>query len=337
MTTETQAGKHVQWGVLGAARILRRTLPGLKAAHNADLVAIASRDQAKGREAALQWGAKQSFASYEALLADPQIEAVYIPLPNALHIEWVIKAVEAGKHVLCEKPLALTVEDVRRVEEAARRNNRLVMEAFMYRFHPQQAQVREWLAAGQIGQARLLRGTYAFPLATNAFNIRLDKSLGGGATWDVGCYGVNVSRWMFGAEPLRVMATGTIDHGVDMDVVAVLDFTDGRRAVLDYGLTYGRRSFYEIIGQAGSLSVENMWQEPDIAASVYLRNDKGLTTTEIAPANHFQLEVEAFSQVILANQPSPYPLTDTAANVRVCQAILQALTSGQAVELTALS
>lgn len=326
-------GKRVQWGVLGAARILRRTLPALKAANNGDLVGIASRDQVKAQAAALQWDVPQSFASYDALLAASQIEAVYIPLPNALHVEWTLKAIEAGKHVLCEKPLALTVEDARRVEEAATAKGVRVMEAFMYRFHPQQARVRELLAAGEIGLLQVLRGTYAFTVPTNSYNIRLDSGLGGGATWDVGCYGVNVARWMFGAEPGRVWAEGTLDHGVDMNMAAVLDFGNGRRAVLDYGLTYGRRSFYELIGQKGSLAVENMWQEADKPATLYVRTEQGLTTQEFEPINHFTLQIEAFNQAILDGQPAPYPLSDTIANTRVCTALLQSLRDGQPVEL----
>ena len=201
MTTETNSGKRVQWGVLGAARILRRTMPGLKASDNADLVAIASRDEAKAKAAALQWGASRTYGSYQDLLNAPEIDAVYIPLPNGMHFEWVIKAIEAGKHVLCEKPIVLKHEEIEQIQEAATRKSVNVMEAFMYRFHPQQTQVRQLLADGAIGDLRVLRGSYAFPMVTNTYNYRLDSSQGGGATWDVGCYGINVARWMFGSEP----------------------------------------------------------------------------------------------------------------------------------------
>lgn len=329
----SEANRKLKWGVMGAARINRRFLPGLKAAYNAELVAIASRGEAKARQAADQWGARTAYGSYEALLADPQIEAIYIPLPNALHVEWATKAAQAGKHVLSEKPLALKPEEIGPLEEVARQNGVNVMEAFMYRFHPQQARVRELLAAGAIGQPRVIRGTFAFVMATDAPNIRMNAALGGGATWDVGCYAINVSRWMFGAEPVTASAEASLKGDVDYSVAAILDFGEDRRAVLDYGMDYGRRSFYEIIGTKGSLSVENMWQEPASPAILYLRDDKGLTTEEFPPMNHFQLEVEAFSQAALGGQPAPYPLSDSAANSRACLAVLQAIKERKTVNV----
>lgn len=327
----SEANRKLKWGVLGAARINRRFLPGLKAAANAELVGLASRSGDKARQAADQWGAPVAYDSYEALLTDPQIEAVYIPLPNSLHVEWATKAAQAGKHVLSEKPLALRPDDIGPLEAVARQHNVNVMEAFMYRFHPQQARVRELLAAGVIGEPRVVRGTFAFVMATDTPNIRAKPELGGGATWDVGCYAVNVSRWMFGREPISAYAQATMKDGVDFSVAAALDFGDGCRAVLDYGLDYGRRSFYEIIGTKGTISVENMWQEPDLPATVYLRNDRGLTAEEFPPMNHFQLEAEAFSQAVLDGKPAPYPLSDSAANSRVCAALLQSIGEGKAV------
>ncbi len=324
----------VRWGILGAARINRRTIPGLQAAANAEVVAIASRDREKAGEAALQWGIPNVHSSYEALLADPNIDAVYIPLPNGLHVEWSVKAAQAGKHVLCEKPLALTPQEVAQVEAAAQSNKVQVMEAFMYRFHPQQARVRELLAAGEIGKPKVLRATFSFPLSVFSYNIRLDSRLGGGATWDVGCYGINIARWLFGSEPHSVYAQATIEGDIDIAAAAIFDFGNDRRAVLDYGMNYGRRSFYELMGTGGTLSVENMWQEADTPGYLYLRsNEKGLITEEFAPTNHFQLQAEAFSAAILAGQPAPYSLKDSAANARVCVGTLQSIKQGQLVEL----
>jgi predicted dehydrogenase len=329
----SQNDTKVRWGVLGAARINRRLIPGLKQSNNAELLAIASRDRDKAHQAAAQWGAELAYDSYEALLNDRRIEAVYIPLPNTLHVEWAIKAAQAGKHVLCEKPLALTPEDVLKVKEAAENNKVQVMEAFMYRFHPQQERVRELLAEGAIGEARVVRASFAFPMVTGNYNIRLDNALGGGAIWDVGCYGVNVARWMLGIDPVSVYAEATLEQGVDVSAVAILDFGAQKRAVMDFGLNYGRRSFYEIIGTAGTLSVENMWQEPDIEGYVYLRNEKGLTTEPFAPVNHFKLEVEAFSQAILDGQPAPYPLSDSVENARACNALQQSIREGHRIQL----
>ncbi len=326
--------RKLRWGVLSAARINRRTIPGFQAAYNAEVIAIASRDPQKGRDAAAQWNIGKVYEGYEALLADPEIEAVYIPLPNGLHTEWVIKAAQAGKHVLCEKPLALTPEEVERIAEAAQTNQVQIMEGFMYRYHPQQARVRELLTAGAIGEPRILRGTFAFSISTPGYNIRLDDKLGGGATWDVGCYAVNISRWLFGSEPQTVYAQAEMQNGVDISAVVILDFGEGRKAVLDYGMNYGRRSFYEMVGTGGTVSVENMWQEPEVPGYVYLRsNQTGLTTETYPLTNHFQLQAEAFSQAVLTGQPTPYPLTDSAANVRVCLAIQEAIKTGQVVKI----
>jgi D-xylose 1-dehydrogenase (NADP+, D-xylono-1,5-lactone-forming) len=329
-----KAHKKVRWGILGAARILRRAIPALQASHNVELRAIASRDPEKGHEFADHWGIPLVHNNYESLLADFEIDAVYIPLPNSLHAEWVIKAAEAGKHVLCEKPLALTPQEVEAIEAAAQTHQVHVMEGFMYRFHPQQARVRQLLAAGEIGQPRVLRGTFAFTINAADYNIRLDNKLGGGATWDVGCYAINVARWLFGSEPHTVYAEATLVNGLDLSAAVILDFGSEQRAVLDYGMNYGRRSSYELLGTKGSLSIENMWQEPDAPAFLYIRtNNNSLEIEEFPPINHFQLEIEAFNQAVLSGQPVPYALKDSALNARVCVAVLQAIRENRKIKL----
>lgn len=333
MSQET--GRKLRWGVMGAARINRRLVPGLNSASNAELVGIASRDQAKAEAAAQQFGASRTYGSYEALLDDPEIEAVYIPLPNALHVEWAIKAAAAGKNVLVEKPLALDPGDITELEQVANQAKVLVMEAFMYKFNPQQARVRALIADGAIGEVRALRGTHAFVLGNEDYNIRLDETIGGGATWDVGCYGVSISRLIFGAEPQAVYAEASLRPGssVDSSVVAILDFGEGRRAILDYSLDYGRRSFYEVMGSKGTISVENMWQEPQEPAFIYLRDNDGLHTEELPRINHFQLQVEAFSQAVLEGQPAPYSLEDTRLNTLTCVSILQSIKEGRRISI----
>jgi predicted dehydrogenase len=333
MSQET--GRKLRWGVMGAARINRRLIPGLKQASNAELIGIASRDQAKAEEAARNYGAPRIYTSYEALLDDPEIEVVYIPLPNSLHVEWAIKAAAAGKHALVEKPLALDPGDLTELEQVAKQAGVLVMEAFMYRFHPQQARVKELIASGAIGEVQVVKATQAFVLGSDGYNIRLDEEVGGGATWDVGCYSVNVARYIFEAEPQAVYAEGSSRPGaqVDTSVAAILDFSEGRRAVLDYSIDYGRRSTYEVIGTKGTLAVENMWQEPDKPAYIYHRDDQGLHTEELPPVNHFQLEVEAFSRAILEKQPAPYSLEDARLNTLACRAILQSIKEGRRIEI----
>jgi D-xylose 1-dehydrogenase (NADP+, D-xylono-1,5-lactone-forming) len=169
-------------------------------------------------------------------------------------------------------------------------------------------------------------------LDAKGYNIRLDPAAGGGATWDVGCYGVNVARWMLG-EPASVYAEATLEGGVDRSVAAVFAFPGGGRAALDYSLAYGRRSFYEILGTKGAIAIENMWQEPDQPAAIYLRTERGLAVEELPPQNHFQLEIEAFSQAVLDGAAAPYPLEDSEKNAYVCAEVLRSIAEGGRLEL----
>ncbi len=333
MSQETN--RKLRFGVMGAARINRRVVPGISGANNAELVGIASRDRAKAEAAAQQFGARKIYDNYEAMLADAEIEAVYIPLPNTMHIEWGIKAAEAGKHALIEKPLALKPDDIDALQAAAQKAGVVVMEAFMYRFHPQQLRVKQMIADGAIGDIKVVKATNAFILGSDNYNIRLDENMGGGATWDVGCYGVNVARFIFGQEPVAVYAEASLREGssVDSSVAAILDFGENRRAILDYSLDYGRRSFYEVMGTKGTIAVENMWQEPEPPAFIYRRDGNLIETEEMPPISHFQLEVEAFSQAALNKQPAPYSLEDARANARACVAILRSIKEGQRIKI----
>lgn len=327
--------RKISWGIIGNARINRRFVPGVLAAANAELLGIASRSQEAAGKAATQWGASKAYASYEALLADPAIEAVYIPLPNNLHVEWTIKAAQAGKHVLVEKPIALAVEDVERIQAAANANKVLVMEAYVYHYHPQHQRVQQLIAGGTIGEMRIVHASLAFMADFGKFNIRQQPELGGGATWDVGCYGVSVSRLLFGKEPLSVYAEGYERPGlrVDTSVAAILNFGEGQRALLDYSFDYGRNSLYEVYGTAGSLAIDAMWQEPDVAARLTIVNGEGRHVEEFPLLNQFKLEVEAFSQAILDEQPAPLPLSDSIANTKVLVKLLQSIQVGQPVKI----
>ncbi len=327
--------RKVRWGILGNARINRRFVPGVHAAGNAELVAIASRDEANAEQAAQKWGATKAYASYPALMADPAVEAVYIPLPNHLHAEWAIKAAQAGKHVLVEKPIALTVEEVQRIEDAAKANKVLVMEAFVYIYHPQHARVRQLIQQGAIGEMRTVHVTFSFVADFSKYNIRQDPAAGGGATWDVGCYAVSASRLLFGSEPPSVWADGYTRPGfqVDTSVAAILDFGEGRRALLDYGFEHGRSNYYEVYGTNGRLEISTMSPEPDATARIIITTDKGQQVEEFAPVNQFGLEVAAFSQAILDGTPAPLPLSDSVANTNVLVKLLQSMREKQPVRI----
>src|SRR3954468_20871445 len=242
----------VRWGVLSTSNIGRRAvLPAIQRSSNGELLAVASRAADKARGFADELGIPRAYASYEQLLADPEIEAVYIPLPNSLHREWTIKAAEAGKHILCEKPLGLTAAECAEMEAAARQHGVLLMEAFMYRFHPQTERVIELIRQGAIGEPGLIHAAFTFRL-TNPANIRLQADLGGGSLMDVGCYCANVSRTLFGAEPLEAQAFARWSAGgVDEQMIGNLRFASGGYAQFDSALTLARREMYQVAGTEG--------------------------------------------------------------------------------------
>ncbi|MBT8395595.1 MAG: Gfo/Idh/MocA family oxidoreductase, partial [Gemmatimonadetes bacterium] len=220
--------RKLSWGVISTAKIGQRAVnPAIQASSNGELLAVASRDAGKARAFAEEAGIPTSYGSYQALLDDPSIDAVYNPLPNSLHREWTIRAVEQGKHILCEKPLALDAAECREMEAAAAANGVKLMEAFMYRFHPRTERVLEMVREGEVGDIRQIRSSFTFPL-DRPDDIRWDRELGGGALMDVGCYCINVSRTLAGREPVEVRAMANFrDGGVDQQMAGSLRFEDG--------------------------------------------------------------------------------------------------------------
>ncbi|HEX5942293.1 MAG TPA: Gfo/Idh/MocA family oxidoreductase, partial [Anaerolineales bacterium] len=218
------ANDVLKWGLLSTARINRALITPLRASRRNQLVAVASRTQESADNYAREWKISRAHGSYEALLADPEIDVVYISLPNHLHAPWTIKAVEAGKHVLCEKPLALSVEEVDAIQSAARRYGRVVMEAFMYRHHPQTLKVQEMVKSGSLGTLKLIRGSFSFALAREG-DVRLDPAMGGGSVWDIGCYPISYARTVVGAAPLAVFGWQVIGPtGIDETFVGQMRF-----------------------------------------------------------------------------------------------------------------
>ncbi len=214
MDEETQQADPVRWGVMSTAKIgVRAVIPAIAAASNARLVAIASRNTARAQAIAANYPGMRALMSYEALLGDDDVEAVYIPLPNSLHVEWAIRALAAGKHVLCEKPLGITADEVRRIRIASAQANRWVMEAFMYRFHPHIRWALEQIASGRIGAARMVRSSFVFDLHSRPGDIRLQGALGGGSMMDVGCYPLNLCRAIFGGSPREIAAHVVVPPG----------------------------------------------------------------------------------------------------------------------------
>ena len=217
----------VRWGLLSTARINRKLIPAIRAEERSELVAVASRNGERAAEYAQTWGIPQTFSSYDDMLASDEIDAVYIPLPNHLHAEWSIRAMEAGKHVLCEKPFALTVDEVDRVASVSKSTGRHVMEAFMYQCHPQTKQLQAWVADGTLGDIRYMSSSFGFQLE-DLSNVRMEPRYGGGALWDVGVYPVSLAQMVFGRPPTRVTAQKTVgETGVDVGFTGTLLYEGG--------------------------------------------------------------------------------------------------------------
>ena len=223
---------RIRWGILGDAGINDAFIPGVQAASNGELVAIASRRPEAGARAASRWSIPRVHHSYDELLADPEVDAVYIPLPNHVHAEWTVRAADAGKHVLCEKPLALTLDEVGDIERAAARNHVQVMEAFMYRFLPRWRKAEEMVWSGAIGDPRIVRIGFAFYHPPAGYNIRFDPEVGGGIIWDMGCYAVNMSRMLLRAEPIAAYAVPHSRPGAEVETSVEMIYDSPRIALL---------------------------------------------------------------------------------------------------------
>src|SRR6185437_2578607 len=248
----------VKWGIISTAKINRLFLAGARQANGVEIAAAASRDRAKAEEFARENEIATAHGSYEDLLQDPQIEAVYISLPNSLHVEWSIRALENGKHVLCEKPLSRRTEEVERAFDAAEQHGRLLMEAFMWRHHPQTARLTELLNQGAVGRIRVIRAAFGF-VAQNQANVRLQAGLDGGGLMDVGCYCVSATRLIAG-EPERVSAEQSLGgDGVDVSFAATMRHPNDIISHFDCGLSLDSRDLHEVVGNAGSLKLDDPW------------------------------------------------------------------------------
>jgi predicted dehydrogenase len=319
----------VTWGILSTAHINRLLIPGAHASPKVDLAAVASRDLARAEGYAREWEIPRAFGSYEELLADPAIEAVYISLPNTLHVEWSIRALEAGKHVLCEKPLARRAEDVEAAFDAADRAGRILMEAFMYRHNPQTARLTGLVADGAIGELRLVRSTFSYSLYDRD-NIRLRTDVEGGSLMDVGCYCVSGSRLLAG-EPELVFGHAFVgDTGTDWVFAATMRHPGGVLAQFDCGTALTDRDELEAIGSEGSLFLDDPWhcRKPVIE----LRRADGVERIELEPEDSYRLELENLSDAIRGEAEPLLGRTDAVAQARALGALHRSAEAGQPLE-----
>jgi len=333
----------LRWGVLGAAGIARgEVISAIQGSANGRVLALASRSSERARELAEAHGIDRLYATYDSLLADPDVEAVYIPLPNSMHAAWTIRAAEAGKAILCEKPLALTEKEATLMVEACVRRRMPLMEGFMYRFHPQNRRVRELIGQGVIGSPREVRAhlSVAIMNSVDPSNVRLNPQLGGGALLDMGCYTVNLVRALLGAEPKRVLAWSDIDAGyrVDVTTAGLLVFPGGKLASVSCSFLAGGQGRYSVIGTEGTIEVPRA-VIPGLGTRVaeglvVIADSDGRRREENFPAvNQYRIMAEEFASSVLTGRPVPYPPEDSLRNMRALDAMAQSAASGAAADV----
>jgi predicted dehydrogenase len=308
---------------MSTARINRKFLPGAREAADVSVLAVASRSEQAARDHAHEQGIPRAYGSYEALLADPDVDVVYIPLPNALHLDWSIQALEAGKHVLCEKPLSRRAAEVERAFDVAEREGRLLMEAFMYRHNPQTHRLAELVADRAVGPLRMIRAAFSFPLPEGP-NVRLKAALDGGALMDVGSYCVNAARLLAGGEPIRV--TGAETRGreeVDVAFAGTLSFAAGVLGHFDAGIEMAPRGELEVVGEAGTLFAGDPWHcvKPVIELR---RTGERPERIELEPVNSYRLQAENFSAAIRGEAAPLLGREDAVGQARAIEALYAA-------------
>ena len=331
-----RAVSKIRWGVLGVAKIATaKIIPAMQRGRSSVVTVIASRDPARAEAAARAFGVPKAYGSYEALLADPDVDAVYIPLPNHLHVPWTIRAAEAGKHVLCEKPIALSADEARQLPAVRERTGVQIQEAFMVRAHPQWVKARELVQAGRIGELRSMIGQFSY-FNLDPANIRNVPEFGGGGLMDIGCYLVNTSRFIFDREPERVTCVVDRDPILKIDRTSsmVLDFGGGHLA----GTCSTQMAPYQrvqICGAKGRIEIEIPFNAPpDRACRLFVDSGQdlfggGIETIELPVCDQYTIQADLFSDAVLAGRPVPLPIEDSILNMACIDALFRSAQSGQ--------
>lgn len=320
----TNTGKtHINWGILGYARIARLSaIPAMQRAGNARFYAVASRNDQTLAECQAQFGNERGYSSYEALLEDPLVDAVYIPLPNSLHKPWTLAALRAGKHVLCEKPLAMDAAEAAEMIAVARESGKLLMEAFMYRYTDRARKIAEVVASGALGELRHINADFRFFL-DRPNTIKVQPELGGGALYDVGCYPVNFLGLVTRAVPVKCHALAELDNGVDVNLSAVLQYADGLIANIHCGFNAFGHMHASIIGTHGMLEANDTFL--DFRGNLQLHTRDGTRLIPVAESDRYGSEFRDFSAAILENRAPQLDLDDTLRNMRVLDMIRHSL------------
>jgi predicted dehydrogenase len=327
----------VRWGVISTAKIgIEKVIPGMQKGSAARVIAIASANEIRARDAAARLGIETVHCSYEALLADPSIEAVYNPLPNHLHVPWSIRAMEAGKHVLCEKPIALSAAEAVQLVQAEARTGKRVAEAFMVRYHPQWRRAKALASDGTIGDAQLIRVVFAY-WNVDPQDICNKMETGGGGLYDIGCYAIAAARFLFGTEPTRAIATIDRDPQFKVDRLAsgLIDFADGRQLVFSSATQIAARQSVEILGSKGRILIPVPFNvDPATPTEIVIDDARdlyggGARTERFAPCDQYTLQGDAVSVAIRSGAPFDYPVADAVANMRILDSLMLSETSGR--------
>lgn len=325
----------VRWGVIGTAAIaVNRVLPAMQQASNARLVGVASRTKSKAEKVAAQFGANKAYGSYEELLADPEIEAVYIPLPNGLHAEWSIKAMRAGKDVLCEKPLTMNAAEARQVQQVRQETGKLTIEAFAYRFSPGMERAIEIARSGRLGKLETVHTSTGFVIRPDPNNVRLMAGFGGGAVYDIGCYALNSNRMLAGREPGSAFCEmeWSPRFDVDMSGAGVLDYGDGLRGTFAFTFMASLGTFY-VAGSEGRLVAPFGWGVQPGLPALYLTVGGKTETITLEPANDYQREVEDLSRAVRGEARPRYADEPLDATMRLIDACYASYRSGKVEEV----
>ena len=322
----------LRWGFLSTARITKALLDPLRNSKRNQLLAVASRSQDNADEYARKHKVKRAYGSYVDLLVDPEIDVIYNPLPNHLHAEWTVKAIQAGKHVLCEKPLALSLAEVDAMSAAAESSGKLIAEAFMYRSHPQTLKTREIVADGRLGKIKMVRGSFTF-MMTNPDDYRWKPEMGGGGLLDVGCYPLSYTRFVLGAEPLEVFGWQvTGPTGVDELFTAQLRFPQNVFAQFDCSIKIPYHVFMEIVGDEATLIIPRPFN-PGPKEKLYLTKDGKTETIAVKGTESYLAEVEDMADAILLNKPPRVSLSDSRANTAVILALFESAKTGKPITI----
>ena len=322
----------LRWGILSTARINRALIKPLRASKRNILVAVASRERVRADQYAREWKIPKAYGCYEDLLSDSDIDVIYNPLPNSLHAEWTVKAAQSGKHVLCEKPLALSFDEIQAMKEAVQQSKVVIAEAFMYRHHPQTLKVKEMVDAGTIGDLCLIRGSFTFNLKRKD-DVRLDPALGGGSVWDVGCYPISYSRAIIGKEPVDVFGwQWTGDSGVDEVFTGQIRFAGNVLAQFDCGFRGLFRATMEIVGTSGAIFIPNPFK-PGKKEKIVLTRDEEKKIIQINGPELYSGEVEDLADAVLLGRAPRISLEDSAGNLATILALYQSAKESRPISI----